>query len=73
MIKRILFNERGCFGGGSSPQPVEQPKPSPQAAQGDITAAGDAARRRRRAAASSTILTSPLGVTTGGSTTPLGV
>jgi hypothetical protein len=67
-IFKILFNQRGCFGGSPSAQPL--PAPPPQAGQGNVQAVEDADRRRRRAAASNTILTSPLGVTKSADTKP---
>jgi hypothetical protein len=59
-IFKYLMNQRGCFGGSPSSQPL--PTPAPQAGQGNVQATQDADKRRRQAAASSTILTSPMGV-----------
>ena len=61
IFKKFLGNERGCFGGAPSSQPL--PSPAPQAGQGNVQAVEDADKRRRQAAASNTVLTSPLGVT----------
>jgi len=55
LFKKVLFNQRGCFGGSPSVTPL--PAPAPQQAQGSVKLVEAEEERRRRAAASNTMLT----------------